>query len=103
MAHQRAYWRKYPQKGQDLRFLDVQEILATAGGAVPKEDDWLPQPPHEPNLPEPNKESAADWLKRAKRLYESRTNGHRRRPAPRWKNFERHCDWFVQLEVLGWK
>ena len=104
MTRQHAFWREHPEAGAALRFLDSREItvIATTSDAHHTADLWLQDHLHSGNLPNPKVETLREWIARATQLYQSRMNGRQRPPKPRWREFARRCDWFVQRQVLGW-
>jgi hypothetical protein len=96
------WWRHQPIHASRLTFDD-----AVHGGMFvvpsPRDEAWEQQQTHHRNLPNPQHESLAEWLARARDLYQSRAavQKHRRKRRLRRTEFERQCDWFIQVHVQG--
>jgi hypothetical protein len=102
---QRRWWTKFPERAAGLSFGGFGHQVI---GALPHADALLQiEYDGSPSLPDPHDETLDEWLQRAKALYADRTAlGLQRsgRPArSQWAVFARHCDWFVQAQVLEFK
>jgi hypothetical protein len=97
----RDWWAKHPHAAADLRCGAWIDLVGSV--LSPADEAWVRAEAHAKNLPNPLSETLAQWLARARRLYKDRDAacGRAYRPYQRWKQFQRHCDWFVDVQVLG--
>jgi len=101
LAKHRAWWRKYPQHASGLELGGIARVI-TGWMPSPREMKWVQQHTHYSVLPDPRCETLAEWLNRATDLYRQRAQitGRTYRPI-REDTFLTHCDWFVQVHVMG--
>jgi hypothetical protein len=95
----RRAWRDRPGCSSALIFCGHLYLSASVDDAVSSE--WTRRNARVENLPASG-ESLAQWLARARELFTERQRiSPRRTKRPRWNEFARHCDWFVQRQILG--